>query len=484
MCKLSFTLFTKVAADEAYYWLWGQKLGWSYFDHPPLNAWVLGLSDQIFGTNIIGLRLPAVVTFAGTLYVMWLFAQRLFPTESKNSFLIMVVVFLASPTLFVWTTIVYHDHLMLFLCLAATYCFTDYFARFAEDRETDVKRLYLAALLLGLAGLTKYAAAFLGVSVALVVLTSASLRPLLLRPHIYLAGLLTFACMIPVLIWNMQNDWASFQLHLSDRYELNAFEGINAGTFARYLFSTALYFGVFLLIPLVGIIWPRRYQTSFAHVGVRLAQITILTSMAIFVVFAARGTVHWYWSDLAYALLIIFMPIFMRWAWLIWAHVVTGIVFIAYGLMTYAIVPVELYFGQNGLEVGRMYGWDQVVPKVERHLDQLGIEHVGGTLYVSAGQLAYYLDRADIYDFAAKESQFNYWDQKNIPAGEDALVVHDPFGDLDTAKQRFETLTLLERFNINLMGFDVLWYEIYLGENATPIDDELIKVLYAPKSRL
>ncbi len=256
------------------------------------------LSDAIFGTNIFGLRFPAFLTFLGTLYVMWLFAKRLFPGNTKQSFLIIVMVFLASPTLFVWTTIVYHDHLMLFLCLAAAYCFTDYFSRFSEERDTEVRGLYLAALLLGLAGLTKYAAAFLGVSVALVVILSTQLRPLLLRPHIYLAGALTFACMLPVLVWNVQHDWASFQLHLSDRYELKAFQGINAATFARYLFSTALYFGVFLLIPLVGIFWPRRYETSFATLGVRLAQITILTSMGIFVVFAARGTVHWYWSDL------------------------------------------------------------------------------------------------------------------------------------------------------------------------------------------
>lgn len=482
--KLGFALFTKVAADEAYYWLWGQHLDWSYFDHPPLNAWLLGLSDSIFGTNVIGLRFPAFLTFVGTLYVMWLFAKRLFPQSVKQSFLIIVMVFLASPTLFVWTTIVYHDHLMLFLCLAATYCFTDYFSRFSEDPKTDVKGLYLAALLLGLAGLTKYAAAFLGVSVALVVILSAQLRPLLLRPHIYLAGALTFACMLPVLVWNVQHDWASFQLHLSDRYELKAFQGINAATFARYLFSTALYFGVFLLIPLVGIFWPRRYKTSFATIGVRLAQITILTSMGIFVVFAARGTVHWYWSDLAYALMILFMPLYLRWAWLIWAHVLTSLLIIFYGLMTYTLVPAEYYFGSGNLEVGRMYGWDQVVPKVAEYQQNYNISNVGGTLYVSAGQLSYYLDRPDIFDFAAKESQFNFLDQKNVPEGQDAIIVHDPFGDLETTKKRFEKLTLLERMDINLMGFYVLWYEIYLGENSTPIDDEVEKVPYAPKAKL
>ena len=26
--------------DEAYYWLWAQRLDWGYLDHPPLIAWL------------------------------------------------------------------------------------------------------------------------------------------------------------------------------------------------------------------------------------------------------------------------------------------------------------------------------------------------------------------------------------------------------------------------------------------------------------
>ena len=33
-------------ADEAYYWLWGQHLDWSYYDHPPLAAWLERLSGE------------------------------------------------------------------------------------------------------------------------------------------------------------------------------------------------------------------------------------------------------------------------------------------------------------------------------------------------------------------------------------------------------------------------------------------------------
>ena len=42
--KLYFDIVTPPIGDEAYYWMWGQKLDWSYFDHPPLHAWLLRLS--------------------------------------------------------------------------------------------------------------------------------------------------------------------------------------------------------------------------------------------------------------------------------------------------------------------------------------------------------------------------------------------------------------------------------------------------------
>lgn len=38
-------------ADEGYYLLWGQNLDWSYYDHPPLGGWMLGLSSAVLGDN-------------------------------------------------------------------------------------------------------------------------------------------------------------------------------------------------------------------------------------------------------------------------------------------------------------------------------------------------------------------------------------------------------------------------------------------------
>src|SRR5690606_8565345 len=77
--KLVLLAVTPVFMDEAYYWLWGQHPDLSYFDHPPLNAWVLGLSGAVFGWTPFAVRLPVALTLAGDLVLLYLFARRQAP---------------------------------------------------------------------------------------------------------------------------------------------------------------------------------------------------------------------------------------------------------------------------------------------------------------------------------------------------------------------------------------------------------------------
>ena len=63
--KFAQLAFAGVFQDEAYYWMWGQHPSLSYFDHPPLNAWLLGLSSAVFGWNVLALRVPVARIEAG-----------------------------------------------------------------------------------------------------------------------------------------------------------------------------------------------------------------------------------------------------------------------------------------------------------------------------------------------------------------------------------------------------------------------------------
>jgi hypothetical protein len=64
LLKLAHWSFAGVFMDEAYYWMWAQHPALSYYDHPPLNSWLLGLSSAVFGWNVFALRLPVALALS------------------------------------------------------------------------------------------------------------------------------------------------------------------------------------------------------------------------------------------------------------------------------------------------------------------------------------------------------------------------------------------------------------------------------------
>ena len=464
LAKLCFTAFTIIAADEAYYWVWGQQFQLSYFDHPPLNAWIIGLTSLLFGNNVLGMRLPTLITFGGTAYVYWLFARQLVPQKATASFLTIIAAFLASPTLFAWTSIVYNDHLLIFFTLASVYCFAKHFGALIDDETPDLRWLYGGAVLLGLAALSKYNTAFLGVSVALVVLGHPKLWMLLRRQHIYLAGILSVCFFLPVLIWNLQNEFASFQLHLNDRYTDPIFSVFLPAPFYRFILSTIVYFGPVLLLPMVMLFLPMKQVSGFGKAALWIARVSIALSTLYFTLSASRGAVHWYWMAPSYALVLAFLPLLLRNIWLLGLHFVLGAIFAVYATFNYTVAPVEILMGSRTPEVERVYGWYEFANEITELKLQYPDAYLATTHYATAGQLAHTLNSTAIYDLSPRPTHFSFIGRKNLELGQSALLLHDKFADLELTANRFEKTTFLTRVEHQRFGHVINAVDIYLAE--------------------
>ena len=48
--------------DELYYWCWSRDLQLSYYDHPPMVAYLIRLSTELFDNTVLAIRLPGVVS--------------------------------------------------------------------------------------------------------------------------------------------------------------------------------------------------------------------------------------------------------------------------------------------------------------------------------------------------------------------------------------------------------------------------------------
>jgi 4-amino-4-deoxy-L-arabinose transferase-like glycosyltransferase len=123
--RLVFWLKAFPNPDEAYYWLWGQQLDWSYYDQPPLLAWVQALFAKMFGQSLWSLRLPNLFSNLTFFYTYFLLVNYLYPQITKSQrwkyFGEITLATFSSPLYFVMLSLAWHDHLMISLSLVSAY---------------------------------------------------------------------------------------------------------------------------------------------------------------------------------------------------------------------------------------------------------------------------------------------------------------------------------------------------------------------------
>ncbi len=67
--RLVLGLTLDLTPDEAYYWEYARRPDWSYYDHPPMVGYLIGLGRLLFGDTAVAVRLPSWI---GIGLVSWL----------------------------------------------------------------------------------------------------------------------------------------------------------------------------------------------------------------------------------------------------------------------------------------------------------------------------------------------------------------------------------------------------------------------------
>lgn len=201
-----------LAPEEAYYWMYAQHPSLSYFDHPPMIAWLIAITTHFLGHSELAVRLSCGLLTLATSPLLYLYAR---PWYGCRSALIAALALQFLPVYFGFGLISTMDGAMLFfwtLSLLAT-------SRLLRMSQPAPGPYVLLALSLGAALLTKYTAIALLPGLLLVFLSHSTYRHHLRTPYPYLAVLLALAMTAPVLLWNFQHDFASFRFQFSSRFE-------------------------------------------------------------------------------------------------------------------------------------------------------------------------------------------------------------------------------------------------------------------------
>ena len=227
-----------LGTDEAYYWTWSKHIDLSYFDHPPMVAYLIRCSTFFFGDGTLSVRLPAILLSAGFLFLTYELSIRLYGLP-QIGWLAALFCVLSPMTYVPGISCILPDAPLLFFSALTMYLFLAYM----EGRR---EVWWLGGIMLGCTLLSKYNGILLCVSaVTFFASGSSNDRRRLLDWRLAGAGVIAFMVFAPVILWNMQHHWASFsfQLHHGFAGTQNAWWLIVLGPLPRRQDMSVLYFG-------------------------------------------------------------------------------------------------------------------------------------------------------------------------------------------------------------------------------------------------
>lgn len=455
--RLFFWLSGNMVADEAYYWMWSQHPAISYYDHPPLNAWMLWLASKLFGWNVLALRIGPILTFLADIWILWAISKQISP-QPKHHFALTLTLFLATPIFLTMTMLALPDHLMVILLLLALLCFIKFF-KAAEQGTRPWTWLYAACICVGLATLAKYNAVLLGAGAFLYALTNKHARTIFKYWQSYAAFALFLLVVGPEIYWNINTDASSITFILRDRHAGLPTENNFSGLIG-YLGGIIGFLSPFLLWPLAKSLWPN--SNSIPQLG--LAQCIFGVSTLLFLALSLTTDIMFHWNLVAYIAILPFLAHFMRWSWLLFAHIAYGVLLAAIIAYNFGALPIRTYFSSADYFSARSFGWEETAEWVE----ELSLEHkpdfIAGTHYTISAPLGFALKNPDVTDLGSAHSQFRYWFAPSEHLGDNALIItHSDNGVGAELEAQFGQVELLDTIEIYRQGYLVEKRHAYLA---------------------
>ena len=435
-----------LSPQEAYYWVFSLHPAWSYFDHPPLTAYVIGFFTYFLGDQAIAIRLGALLFSLGFSLLAYYLGKDLFSplvgfwaamisTLLPSYAITALIITPDSPLVFFWT-------LSGYLTLKAI--------------QNDRCRFHLlSGISLGLALLSKYTAVLFPASLLFFFLFTPEQRHHLKRWELYGGWVLALAIFSPVFLWNAGHDWASFAFQSTDRArELGKFSPEDLGAF---LASQA---GV--LTPLVfagmSVTLGLAVKRFFRRPGWKENYLLFLSlpMIGLFTLVATREWVKMNWLIPAYLPLILLMMRYYQerifaWRWVYrgvaaWTWVTVGLFFVLLHLWPFvpqikASGSMDTLTGWREL-AGHLHKVQQKIQK-ESGSDQPSFILAWG--HKTASELWFeFKGHPPVYAQTAlgkKALAYDFWFDPTPLKGKDALFVWSSFENFS-----YESSDLLSRF--------------------------------------
>lgn len=403
---------TELTTDEAHYALYGLYLDWSYFDHPSMIGWLQAIALQ-FSDSDLAMRIMPIALFSAASLVLYKVCLTLFPNENPWLGFVAVAIMQSGVMLQLIGLAMLPDGPLLLLGLLVVLVLHRVLA------SGNLRDWMLLGLLLGLAGLSKYTAVSLIITVLLALMYSKQWRQLL-TPGPWLALIIGLVVIMPVLYWNYTHDWASFMYQIRHgtgklNWELKRLVISQAGQL--FVYGPGIYvFGMIAIFAGLG-----QYKKLGEQSG-RGLMLCLALSLPVLLLFGWNSGYEMtlpHWTSFGWVAL---SPLAARWIIQSWhvrwvrlcvkASVVYAVLFIS--LVFSQLISPWIPFPDNKDFLRDLYGWGQAAQKAEQLRSEVAATAGSVPLiftenWTLASRLSWYARPTPVQVLDTRYNQFDVW---------------------------------------------------------------------------
>lgn len=419
-----------LSPDEAHYWEWSRHPDWSYYSKGPMIAYLIYAGTAIFGNNVFGIRILAVVLSALSSLILYRLGRGLY--DEKTGFasaLLMQIV----PLYSVYGILMTIDSPFIFfwiLSLLFFYRAINYQLPEGTDRSFNYYWVMLG-ISVGLGLLTKYTMAFFYLSAFLYLIIEQRRKRISEFLNFCASALISMIVFSPVVFWNNAKGWVTLkhtagQAHLADGLM------ISARSFLEFLGSQFAVITPVLIILLFISLWRLRKDKEGAFLFWFSTPIIVF-----FILKSLQGKVQANWPLAGYATAFIaFSAYYLR---------DTGFkndmsgralkIFVSAGILLALFVNLLPYSPLiNKLPQGkdpttRLAGWKELgeeISRVYNEMSSLGNVFIFSDSYQVSSELAFYVKgnpATYCVNLGRRMNQYDLWPGFESLTGYNAVFV-------------------------------------------------------------
>lgn len=377
--RLLFVPTMGLMPQGAYYFFYSENPDWSYYDHPPMVAYLLILFSSIFGKAAWVVKLAS---WSMALASQWMFYKLAILFLGHKGAVRALAIYVSTIMVSVLSLVMTPDVPLIFFWSLSIWCL--YQAIFKERKLFWI----FGGLAMGLAFDSKYTAVFLPMCMGVYLIFSKNHRRYLATIWPYLAGLVMIIAMWPVIYWNITHDFASFGFQGTNRAQIIAEEGWKPTHILGSIANQSV-----VLVPILFftflIALPRQLWRDWRKIMLDDHILFVLSFfLPVFGTFMGLSFIYWVklnWIMPAYVMGCIYAVHLLRGKWLKWQFGVS--------IFLHVILAVQIWFYVVPIKSDdTWYGWDQLAEEVQKIANEHEAFIIGGDHYKTTAQLQFYID--------------------------------------------------------------------------------------------